>query len=204
MTTKNLKETHSKIELPISEAFSISLEQVRKRSQRSMIVVASIALGIAFMTHLNMTNVILNAYMKEAGATVEAYQFWLVVVSFLVCSVGLINSTLIAVYERYTEIGTMKCLGALDQHILKLFVIEALLLGLFGGVIGFIVGTVTATSSSLIQLGSGVLQKIPVIDMLMYFGLTTILSVILTVGSTIFPALRAAKLEPVEALRYYV
>ena len=201
---KALKETQKKISFPISEAFYISLEQIRKRFQRSMIVVASIALGIAFMTHLIMTHVIVNSYMKEIGATIEAYQFWLVVVALCVCCIGLINSTLIAVYERYTEIGTMKCLGALTQHILKLFIIESLLIGLFGGMIGFLVGTVTATISSIIQLDLGVLQNIPLIDTLMYFCLTSILSVILTVGSTILPALRAAKLKPVEALRYYV
>jgi len=201
---KNYKEVHGKIKLPVSEAFSISLEQIRNRFQRSMIMVTSISLGIAFMTHLNMTNLILNAYMETAGATIEAYQFWLLVVSIFVCSVGLINSNLIAIYERYTEIGTMKCLGALDQHIMIMFVIEALLLGLFGGIIGLIIGTITATTSSVFQLGLDVLQKIPIIDMLIYFSQTTILSVILTVGSTILPALRAAKLKPVEALRYYV
>jgi len=200
----NPEQTHGKIKLPISEAFRISVEQIRTRFQRSRIMIASIGLGIAFMTHLNITNVIFNAYMAEVGTTVEAYQFWLLIISVFVCCVGLINSTLIAVYERYTEIGTMKCLGALDHHILELFIIEAFLLGLYGGIIGFTIGTITATSSSIMQLGFDVLQKIPIIDMLKYLGLTTILSIILSVGSTIFPALRAAKLNPVEALRYHV
>jgi len=200
----NPEQIRGKIKLPISEAFLISIEQIRKRFQRSMIMIASIGLGIAFMTHLNITNVIFNAYMAEVSTTVEAYQFWLLIISAFVCCVGLINSTLIAVYERYTEIGTMKCLGALDLHILELFIIEALLLGLFGGIIGFTIGTITAISSSIIQLSFDVLQTIPIIDMLKYLGLTTLLSIILSIGSTILPALRAAKLKPVEALRYHV
>lgn len=200
----NPEQIHGKIKLPISEAFYISVRQIRIRFQRSKIMIASIGLGIAFMTHLNITNVIFNAYMSEVGTTVEAYQFWLLIISAFVCCVGLINSTLIAVYERYTEIGTMKCLGALDHHILELFIIEALLLGLYGGLIGFVIGTITAASSSMMQLGFDVILNIPIIEMLKYLGLTTLLSIILSVGSTIIPALRAAKLNPVEALRYHV
>jgi ABC-type lipoprotein release transport system permease subunit len=200
----NPTQIRGKIKLPISEAFLISIEQIRKRFTRSIIMIASIALGIAFMTHINLTNVIVNAYMAEVGTTVEAYQFWLLIISAFVCCVGLINSTLIAVYERYTEIGTMKCLGALDLHILELFIIEAFLLGFFGGIIGFIIGIVTATSSSILQLGFEVLLNFPIIDILKYLGLTTILSIILSIGSTILPAFRAAKLKPVEALRYHV
>ncbi len=200
----NPEQIHGKIKLPISEAFYISVRQIRIRFQRSKIMIASIGLGIAFMTHLNITNVIFNAYMSEVGTTVEAYQFWLLIISAFVCCVGLINSTLIAVYERYTEIGTMKCLGALDYHILELFIIEALLLGLYGGLIGFVIGTITAASSSMMQLGFDAILNIPIIEMLKYLGLTTLLSIILSVGSTIIPALRAAKLNPVEALRYHV
>ena len=200
----NPEQIHGKIKLPISEAFHISVRQIRIRFQRSKIMIASIGLGIAFMTHLNITNVIFNAYMSEVGTTVEAYQFWLLIISAFVCCVGLINSTLIAVYERYTEIGTMKCLGALDHHILELFIIEALLLGLYGGLIGFVIGTITAASSSMMQLGFDAILNIPIIEMLKYLGLTTLLSIILSVGSTIIPALRAAKLNPVEALRYHV
>ncbi len=200
----NPEQIHGKIKLPISEAFHISVRQIRIRFQRSKIMIASIGLGIAFMTHLNITNVIFNAYMSEVGTTVEAYQFWLLIISAFVCCVGLINSTLIAVYERYTEIGTMKCLGALDNHILELFIIEALLLGLYGGLIGFVIGTITAASSSMMQLGFDAILSIPIIEMLKYLGLTTLLSIILSVGSTIIPALRAAKLNPVEALRYHV
>ncbi|RLI51699.1 hypothetical protein DRO61_01770, partial [Candidatus Bathyarchaeota archaeon] len=74
----------------------------------------------------------------------------------------------------------------------------------YGGVVGFVMGTVTATSSSVLQLGFGVLQRIPIFDTVKYLGLTTLLSIILSVGSTILPALRAAKLNPVEALRYHV
>ena len=56
--------------------------------------------------------------------------------SLLVCFVGITNSMLMSVTERYKEIGTLKCLGALDNFIVKLFLIESGLLGFFGSLGG--------------------------------------------------------------------
>ena len=198
------KSLEARIELPFAEAFRISLEQIRKRFARSMIVILSVALGIAFMSYLQMTNIILSAYMRQEGAVIEAYQSWLVIVSLFVCGVGLVNSTLIATYERYREIGTMKCLGALDKHILKLYLIEAFLFGLSGGVLGFILGSTIATLSNCFQLGLNVLWRIPILETLQLLGLTTVISISLSMIATAYPALKAAKLNPVEALRYDV
>jgi len=193
-----------RIEFPLSEAFWISVEQIRKRLKRSLVVVGSIALGISLLTHLEMTNVILAAYMKNMDIAIEAYQFWLIVVSLLVCGIGLVNANLIAVYERFREIGTMKCLGALDQHVMKLFLIESLIFGLVGGVLGFAIGTLTAIASSSVQLGTNVLWITPVNTTLKYLALITGLSALLSVISTVYPAVRAAKLNPVEALRHNI
>lgn len=204
MRTKKFQGGKGKIELPFLEAFWISVEQIRKRLKRSIIVVGSIALGIALLTHLEMTNIIFASYMKSMGITIEAYQFWLIIVSLFVCGIGLINANLIATYERYREIGTMKCLGALDQHVIKLFLIEALILGLVGGLLGFSIGTLAAIASSSFQLGTNVLWITPLEATLQYLGLTISLSVVLSVVSTVYPALRAARLNPVEALRYNV
>jgi len=202
MTGKGFRSGEERIEFPFREAFWMSVEQIRKRLQRSIIVVGSIALGIALLTHLEMTNVILGTYMSSLGTTMEAYQFWLIVVSLFVCAIGLINANLIAIYERYREIGTMKCLGALDQHVMKLFLVEAMVFGVVGGVGGFAFGALTALASSSIQLGVNVLAFTPVDAVLRYLGGATGLAVILSVVSTVYPAVRAARLPPVEALRH--
>ena len=204
MARKSFRGMGKRIEFPLNEAFWISVEQIRKRLKRSLVVIGSIALGISLLTHLEMTNVILAAYMKNLDITIEAYQFWLIVVSLLVCGIGLVNANLIAVYERFREIGTMKCLGALDQHVMKLFLIESLVFGLVGGVLGFAIGTLTAIASSSFQLGTNALWITPLNTTLTDLALITGLSTLLSVISTVYPAVRAAKLNPVEALRHNI
>src|SRR5687768_6986949 len=75
---------------------------------------------------------------------------WLTGLALLVALVGILNAMLMSVTERYREIGTMKCLGALDSFIVKLFLIESL----FQGVVGTIVGVVMGLALSMISLSS--------------------------------------------------
>lgn len=201
---KTLQNMSSRVELPLAEAIKISFEQIWKRIERSIIIIGSITCSIALLSYIEMTNIIFAYSLNEAGITIEAYQFWLVIVSLLVCVLGLINANLIAIYERFREIGTMKCLGALDQHIIKLFFIEAFILGLIGGLIGSILGLAAAVASSYTQIGIEVIKNIPLLLTIQRLGLITSLSVILSTISIIYPTLKAVKLNPVEALKYNV
>ena len=71
----------------------------------------------------------------------ERYRsIWLVVMSLLVCSVGITNSMLMSVTERFKEIGTMKCLGALDSFVVTLFLLESGMMGICASVLGWAVG----------------------------------------------------------------
>lgn len=193
-----------KIKLPIAEAFRLSLDNIKIRFSRTILTAASIVLGIAFLTFLVMTTTIFRIYAEYSGisAPIAAYQYWLVFVSLLVCVVSITNSMLTAVYERYKEIGTMKCLGALDRHILLLFLIESALLGLLGGFMGFIFGGATAAITYGLQLGFDVVLRLPLNDVFFIFGLSVTLAVGLSVIATLYPAYRAAKAKPVEALRF--
>ena len=192
------------IHLPLSEAFQISLENIWKRQTRSLIVITSTALGISYLTYFLSTNVIYSTSLVKAGISVEAYHLWLVVISIFVCGVSLVNSTMISVLERYKEIGTMKCLGALDQHILRLLIIEALIFGLAGGLAGFTLGIIVSLLSSSFELGFGILQRLPLLGLLELFAAIMGLSIVLSVVATAYPAFRAARLNPVEALHYDV
>ncbi|MHA1710951.1 MAG: ABC transporter permease [Candidatus Freyarchaeota archaeon] len=163
----------------------------------------SIILGVAFMNFITTTIAILHG-LGDMGASIEKSQQWLVYISLLVCMVSITNSMLIAVYERYKEIGIMKCLGALDRHIFMLFLVESVVLGLVGGAIGFAAGTTMAFIAQSLQLGLEVLSKVPGYHILSSFGASLLLSISLSVIATLYPAYKAAKSNPVEALQFEI
>jgi len=197
-------ETEGKITFSLSDAFRLGYEQIIRRRDRALINVASISLGIAFLSTLLLTDSFYRTYSLQGGAPlgVETYQYWLMFVALIVTTVGITNAMLIAVYERYKEIGTMKCIGAMDRHILLMFLVEALIQGVLGGIAGFVLGIGGALLSTGFTTGFDIILKVPILEMITYFGGSAILSMILSVLATIYPAYRAAKLNPVEALSY--
>ncbi len=188
----------------IRDAYRLGMGYIRRRFQRTAINVASIALANSFLTSLILTDLFYATYNEFQGGSigVDAYQYWLVAVALIVSVVGITNAMLISVYERYREIGTMKCIGALDQHILMLFLIESIIQGAAGGVIGFIFGVAAALLSSGFTTGFDIILRVPAASLLTYLLGTTILSVLLSIIASMYPAWRASKLPPVEALSY--
>jgi ABC-type lipoprotein release transport system permease subunit len=163
---------------------------------------ASIALADSFLTALLLTDLFAGSQFNMGVSSVDSPQFWLVLVALVVMVVGVTNSMLISVFERYREIGTMKCLGALDQHILMLFIVESSIQGLSGGILGYIIGFIGAILSTGFTIGFNSIQTPSISTLIFSFLATTILSLLLSVVASIYPALRASRLDPVEALQY--
>jgi uncharacterized membrane protein YccC len=131
----------------------------------------------------------------------SATDTWLAVLALLVCLVGIANSMFMTVQERFREIGTMKCLGALDGFIVKIFLIESAALGFIGTLLGIVVGLLLSTVRQLFVYGGPVLTYFPFFNVLLAGMLAALIGLLLSIGAAIWPAQRAARMEPVEAMR---
>ena len=121
-------------------------------------------------------------------------------ISLLVGGIGIMNIMLVSVTERTREIGLRKALGARRRDILIQFLTESSLLSLIGGIIGIILGWIIASVVGQIAVANET-DFIPVVTA-DAVALATIFSAAVGLFFGIYPANRAANLEPVEALRY--
>jgi len=129
---------------------------------------------------------------------------WLVALSLCVAVVGIVNSMLMSVTERFREIGTMKCLGALDSFVIKLFLLESTFVGFIGTLIGIVIGLVLTLGSSLVvywSLRSLLFVALPWDEVLWGVLVALASGTALSVLGAIYPAIVAARMEPVAALR---
>ena len=194
------------VQLPLSVAFRISLLNIRVRFLRALITAAGVMLGIAFFTAVRAAALYAPPLDPNDPAAIESAvrQTWLVVMSLLMSTVGISNSMLMAVTERYKEIGTMKCLGALDSFVVKLFFLESGMLGVVASAIGFLLGWGLVFLINLFRMGSGVFGAATLGELLALLGQAMAVGVVVTVVATILPAIRAAKMPPAAALRVEV
>jgi hypothetical protein len=137
------------IVLPWSRALQMTRENIFVRLGRSAITASGIFLGIAFLAavlfgasaaRLQAAIDFERLGLEHEAGELQARIIWLAAMSLVVATVGIVNSMLMSVTERYKEIGTMKCLGALDSFIVRLFLLEAGLLGILGSALGALVG----------------------------------------------------------------
>ena len=126
---------------------------------------------------------------------------WLVFVSMLVCVVGISNAMLMSVTERFREIATLKCLGALDRFIMLMFVLEAAFLGIVGGMAGAVLGALLGTGITLLSYGTLVLPAIPIGELGGWILFSIVLGVVLAAVASVYPSFKAARLAPMEAMR---
>jgi ABC-type lipoprotein export system ATPase subunit/ABC-type lipoprotein release transport system permease subunit len=150
----------------------------------------------AFLELANRVLAILQALLGSVGA-----------LSLLVATLGVANTMMMAIYERTREIGVLKAVGATNREVRRLFTADAVLLGLIGGVVGVILGTLLGRLVDWIGhlylasegvTGIGQMSIVPpwlAIGALIFAGLIGVLG-------GLYPASRAARLDPVAALKH--
>jgi len=214
-------EMESQISLPLSKAVEISFNSVKIRFGRSLITVSGIVLAIAFLMSIWTSNAVIdglmaakdpkiNLLLQQKGIEIDpdsaaaiqqrSKDNWLVVLSLLVCLVGIANAMLMSVTERFREIGTMKCMGALDGFIIKLFILESSFMGTAGTIIGVVIGFLLTCLLNVTSYGTVMFAHVPWLHIIQSGVIAIVIGSVLSLLGGIMPAYRAAKMEPVDAM----
>jgi len=136
-------------------------------------------------------------------ATAKVMVFSIAIIAILIAMVGVINTILMSVFERFQEIGILKSMGAMTWDIFRLIWFETIILCLLGGIVGSILayllskGTEVLIRNLLPYSPTGSLVQINVQLILTTIGIILLIGIL----SGIYPAWRAARIRPIEAIR---
>ncbi len=215
------KAIAKQIVLPFSKSLEISYKSLKIRFFRSMITVSSLILAVSFLSFVLVNTDVANGLLRGNGNDVVEALFkagfdvdtatgrvgssgkerWIVALSLLVCAVGIVNAQLMAVTERFREIGVMKCLGALDRFVMRLFLLEAGMQGLAGAGIGALFGALVGLAMGALRFGTAAFMHLSVVDVIVSVLLATLAGFLLSLAGVLYPAILAARMRPVMALR---
>jgi putative ABC transport system permease protein len=207
--------------LPFMKSVDIAIKSIRVRFFRSLITTISLVLAVSFLSFTRVGSDVANGLLstgepalrqalirsgydlrpEDVSVGNSPKQQWIIVLSLLVCVVGIVNAQLMAVTERFREIGTMKCLGALDRFILRLFLLEAGIQGLIGSGAGAIVGGAFALVNFFIRFGTVSITTLSWTQAGLSVGGATLVGCVLSLVGVMYPAMVAARMQPVEAMR---
>jgi hypothetical protein len=140
--------------------------------------------------------------LKVQGQQAAFRTAWIAIISILVTVIGIANALLMSVTERFREIGTMKCLGALSAFIRKLFLIESAMIGLAGSILGTLLGALLSFVGYGLTFGFALITSaLGYGPLLAAAGGCIAGGTLLAMLAAIYPANFAARMVPASALR---
>lgn len=166
---------------------SVSNQIVRLLELRHNRVGDDIYNATNFLNALDQINNVLSLFINFIAAVAG--------IALVVGGIGVMNIMLVSVTERTKEIGTRKALGATTRHILVQFLMESVILSVLGGLIGLIIGTLAALG---IASALGIQAQFTLSSILLVIGFSSAVGIFFG----IYPARKAAELNPIDALRH--
>jgi len=145
------------------------------------------------------------------GKIIKAGNRWLRwaavgMIAIVMASLGIINTMVMSILDRYSEISIMKAVGTRDRYVRRIFLFESSAIGLLGGVFGLGLGTAVSGLINRIVNYFLARQGVPFIDYFDYpwwlFAGAVLFSVAVSLAAGIYPAMRAVRVDPVRALRH--
>lgn len=135
------------------------------------------------------------AQKRQQSRILEIVMICIASISLLVGGIGIMNIMLATVLERTREIGIRRAIGARQRDIVRQFLIEAVLISILGGLLGIAAGF---TAAKIIELTAQMPTVVSMVSIVVAFGVSVAVGLLFG----IYPAMQAAKLDPIEAIRY--
>ncbi|MGD0090491.1 MAG: FtsX-like permease family protein [Planctomycetota bacterium] len=213
---------HEQPVLPWGTTLRMSWANIRNRAGRFVLIFIGIGVVVAFLSCAFTSHAVLGGLARSDDVHVRAVlektgvfaddaaatrqesdrQKWLLVLSCVLCVVVIANTMLMSVTERFSEIGTLKCLGALDRFIVRMFLVESIFLGLVSSLAGALAGYLLTLLQIGCSLGFAALWAAPLLKPLAaVVALGVAAGTAITVAAAAYPAYVAAKMRPVDAMR---
>lgn len=184
----------------LQNGYNSLIVQIDDSKNADTVVAAVKKLGYGATTAKEMIDTILNVIklITQALGAIGG-------IALVVAAIGIINTMAMAIFERTKEIGVMRACGATRATVRRLFTLEAALIGLIGGVVGVGVSYGAALIGNWAMEQYGAASSIPITDFVYFpywlcfgvIGFTTLIGLF----AGLYPAFKAARLSPVEALR---
>jgi putative ABC transport system permease protein len=185
-----------------------------KNSDKATIDSVSEAITEAFSKEVSVVSAtaVLNI-LSNVFSVIELFLGGIAAISLLVAGIGIMNIMIVSLMERTREIGILKALGMKSRTVLLIFLSESMIIGLMGAVIGMASGWVLANVVAIVFRGGGLamggnqeaetsgMTITPLLTPTVLLG-ALVFGVGVSIIFAIYPAWRASKLKPVEALRY--
>jgi len=190
LDNKHKKGTYSSIHVRINDLKR--MDEVKKALKDMKVGVFSVA---DQLEEIKRGFLLLDSMLGAIGA-----------IALIVAGLGIINTMVMSILERTREIGIMKAIGGSETEIKMIFFVEAAVIGLIGGIFGLILGWIVTKVANLVMNA----QILPAGEdplSLFYFPAWLILgalafSLFISLAAALYPAMRAARIDPVKALRH--